>query len=105
VNKIPQYLLKRLGQNLSHRFSVSQLIEKFEQFNQKANTTLHSLERKFPPHPFYRQPQKLLFAHGLTTIATLALFPPAPDVPPIAIPIVFASSFCLAYIMTALRIV
>jgi hypothetical protein len=105
VNKIPPSSLKRLGQSLSRRLRVSQLIEKLEQFNRKADVTLKTLERKFPPHPFYRQPQKLFFAHGLTTLATLALFPPAPEVPPIAIPIVFGASFCLAYIMTALRIV
>jgi hypothetical protein len=58
----------------------------------------------FKPYPFYRKPQKLLLAHGIATLGTLALFPPATEVPPIAIPIVFASSFCVAYILTALRI-
>lgn len=105
MTKIPQSLLKRLNRNLNQRHEVYQYIKNIEHFDAKVYRTLDLLQSHFPPYPFYRQPLKLFFTHGLTTVATLALFPPAPEVPPIAIPIVFAASFCVAYALTALRIV
>jgi hypothetical protein len=105
VNKIPNRLLQRLGKDLSRRFEVSELIKKFEQFNRTTRLSIESLERKFPSHPFYRQPIKLLVVQAMATAGALAMFPPANEVPPIALPLVFAFTFCVAYILTALRIV
>jgi hypothetical protein len=44
-------------------------------------------------------PIRLAVLHAATTATTLAFFPPAHQVPPIALPIVWASSFCVAYIL------
>lgn len=96
---IPPHLLKR--RSLGQRRRIAERIEKFEQFNRR----LDLLAFFFPTHPFYRQPLKLFYVHSLATFGTLALLPSAQEMPPVAMLIVFASSFCVAYILTALRIV
>lgn len=74
-------------------------------FNRKVIQTTDFLSRFFYPYPFYRRPLKLLYVHGTAYVGITLLMPPPADIPPIAIPINFAASFCLAYIVTALRIV
>jgi hypothetical protein len=44
-------------------------------------------------------PIRLAILHAAATAATLTLFPPANQIPPIALPIVWASSFCFAFII------
>ncbi|CAK0772684.1 hypothetical protein CCP3SC15_450018 [Gammaproteobacteria bacterium] len=41
-------------------------------------------------------PIKLSFIHGLTTLLMLSLYPPPPTIPPVAILITWAASFCTA---------
>lgn len=56
---------------------------------------------------YRRMPATMRLAvwHAPLTFLTLALFPPAPAVPPIAIPIVAAAGFCAAYALSALTII
>ena len=44
---------------------------------------------------------RLAYWYVPTTFATLIAFPPASTLPPVALPIAAASSFCLAYILSA----
>lgn len=103
MEKIPRFKLRRL--NLDQRRELHKKQTKFERFNQKVHLALDLISRFFFPYPFYRRPLKLLYVHGLATIGTLIIMPPPAETPPFTIPIVFASSFCVAYILTALRIV
>lgn len=55
------------------------------------------LRYKQTPRPlrvFYRYPRflKISILHGISTLLTLAMLPPYPETPPIAIPIVWAAS-------------
>jgi hypothetical protein len=102
LKKIPPFLLQRLS--LDQRHKLLARIERSERHNRRMLALLDLLILFFPEQPFRKKPLKLLYVHGLTTLAALALFPPAPEVPPIAIPIVFAASFCLAYSLTAVRV-
>lgn len=58
-------------------------------------------------HHYRRMPaiMRLAVWHAPLTFLTLALFPPAPAVPPIAIPIVAAAGFCAAYALSALTVI
>lgn len=103
MKQIPPLLLRRL--NRGHRHRVLERIERIEQFNRQILSLLDLFAHYFPTHPFYRRPLKLLYVHTLATFGTLALMPSAHEMPPVAILVVFASSFCLAYSLTALRIV
>lgn len=46
-------------------------------------------------------PARLAILHGLTTFATLLALPPAPTLPPVAIPLAWATSLCFAIILFA----
>ena len=52
----------------------------------------------FRQSPFLR----LSAIHGIATLSTLALFPPAPSLPPIAIPIIWAASLCASLTLVSL---
>lgn len=44
-------------------------------------------------------PARLALLHGLTTFATIAALPPAQTLPPVAIPLAWATSLCFTIIL------
>ena len=102
MKKIPPHLLRHLSPE--QRRKLDEHLKKHEKFNQLIYQILDLLEMFFPRQPFHQKPLKLLYVHALATAGTLFVFPGAAESPPIAVVLVFCSSFCFAYILTALRV-
>ncbi len=98
MKKIPYRLSRRL--NRSKRLEALLFIQRLDNLNRNFLFVLDYLEIFFTA-PFRDKPARLFYLHGLATLGALAAFPPPPETPPIAIPIVWAAGFCTAYTLSA----
>jgi len=61
--------------------------------------TYFTARREYKKIPW---PARIAILHGLSTFGTLAALPPASDLPPIAIPLAWATSLCFTIILFSL---
>jgi hypothetical protein len=86
----------KLGRTVTGLLKIVEWFFYFYWLNNQSKLEIWFLFKQ-TPRPlriFYRYPRflKISILHGISTLLTLAMLPPYPETPPIAVPIVWAAS-------------
>lgn len=85
--------------------SIYRIMQRLAKLNRSQFCLINLAVSYFTARQKYRKipwPARLALLHGISTFATLAALPPAQALPPVALPLAWATSLCFTIILFSL---